>query len=25
MTDTGGSLSITWDRQMASVPFKVGN
>ena len=25
MTDTGGSLSIMWDRQMASVPFKVGN
>jgi hypothetical protein len=25
MTETGGSLSITWDKQMASVPFKVGN
>jgi len=25
MTETGGSLSITWDRQMATVPFKVGN
>ena len=25
MTDTGGNLSIMWDKQMASVPFKVGN
>ena len=25
MTDTGGSLSIMWDKQMASVPFKVGS
>ena len=25
MTETGGGLSIMWDRQMASVPFKVGS
>ena len=25
MSDAGGSLTIMWDRNMASVPFKVGN
>jgi hypothetical protein len=25
MTDTGGSMSIMWDRQMASVPFRIGS
>ena len=25
MTDTGGNLSIMWDKNMASVPFKVGS
>jgi hypothetical protein len=25
MTETGGSLSIMWDKQMASVPFRVGS
>jgi hypothetical protein len=23
MTDAGGSLAISWDKTMASVPFKV--
>ena len=25
MTETGGRLSIMWDKTMASVPFKIGS
>jgi hypothetical protein len=24
MSDSGGKMAIMWDKQMASIPFKVG-